>query len=409
MNILFLNHFAGIPQKSDKALRHFNIAKELQKKYNYKCSIITSSQSYLSDQKVNIDKQKIKGIDYYFIDEFSTNKNNLFIKLIRMFSFSLNLFWYFKKNPNKHNPDIIFASSPTLLSCLAAYYFSKKTRAKFIFEIRDIWPLSQVDLHNFSYKHPMIFILKKIEILLHKKSYKVVSNLPYYHNYLNKYKINVNDYIYLPQYIDINYYDKNYIDCDILNEHQEILQSYDKVCIYAGTIGSFYGISYIIDSINTFNSNNNKKIALILIGDGDYKTIAEDYLEKNKINDIFIFDTVSKSYLFSLMKKCSFSILSLPDNETHEYGIASLKSIDYLYAGIPILMIGPFKQYSILRKSSYQFNAEFGNISEMLNEYHKLSNLDISKKERIKRDYHNILENHCSARTVKKELKEIFI
>ena len=60
MNILFLNHFAGIPQKSDKALRHFNIAKELQKKYNYKCSIITSSQSYLSDQKVNIDKQKNK-------------------------------------------------------------------------------------------------------------------------------------------------------------------------------------------------------------------------------------------------------------------------------------------------------------------------------------------------------------
>ena len=228
----------------------------------------------------------------------------------------------------------------------------------------------------------MIFILKKIEILLHKKSYKVVSNLPYYHNYLNKYKISVNDYIYLPQYIDINYYDKNYIDCDILNEHQEILQSYDKVCIYAGTIGSFYGISYIIDSINTFNSNNNKKIALILIGDGDYKTIAEDYLEKNKINDIFIFDTVSKSYLFSLMKKCSFSILSLPDNETHEYGIASLKSIDYLYAGIPPPTIGPFKQYSILRKSSYQFNAEFGNISEMLNEYHKLSNLDISKKEK---------------------------
>ena len=39
----------------------------------------------------------------------------------------------------------------------------------------------------------MIFILKKIEILLHKKSYKVVSNLPYYHNYLNKYKISVND------------------------------------------------------------------------------------------------------------------------------------------------------------------------------------------------------------------------
>ena len=50
MKILFINHFAGIPEKSDASLRHFNIAK-YQQKYNHECSIITSSQSYLSKKK----------------------------------------------------------------------------------------------------------------------------------------------------------------------------------------------------------------------------------------------------------------------------------------------------------------------------------------------------------------------
>ena len=55
MEILFINHFAGIPEKFDAALRHFNIAK-YQQKYNNKCSIITSSKTYWMGQ----NKQKIK-------------------------------------------------------------------------------------------------------------------------------------------------------------------------------------------------------------------------------------------------------------------------------------------------------------------------------------------------------------
>lgn len=407
MKILFINHFAGIPQERDASLRHFNIAK-LQQQDNHKCSIITSLKSYQSKQKINTSQKFFDDIEYFFVDEFNSNKNTLFIKLLRMFSFSINLFWYLKKNSNKHNPDIVYASSPDLTTCLVAYYFSKKKHAKFVFEIRDIWPKSQVDLHNFSEKNPIIIFLKKIEIFLHKKSDKIVSNLPNYHNYLKKSILSVNNYIHLPQFLDIKYYNKNYIECNISKDHQTIFQSYDEVCIFAGTIGSYYGINFMIDSVQSFNSNNNKKLALILIGDGDYKAKAENYLKNNNINDVFIISTQNKSYLFSLIKKCSFSILSFPDKEIYQYGIASLKMFDYLYVGIPILMIGPFNKYSILKKSTYQFKSQFGNINEMVSEYHKLYNLDRAKKDKIKRDYQNILENYCSTISVKKELNEIF-
>ena len=101
-------------------------------------------------------------------------------------------------------------------------------------------------------------------------------------------------------------------------------------------------------------------------------------------------------------------MLSFPNKEIYEYGIASLKMFDYLYVGIPILMIGPFDKYSILKKSKYQFKSQFGNINEMMDEYYKLCSLDKFKKNEIKRDYINILEQYCSTNAIIKELKEIF-
>ena len=407
MNLLFINHFAGIPKKSDASLRHFNIAK-IQQKYNNQCSIITSSKSYQSQEKFVEKEKTIDGINYFFVDEFSTKRNNLFIKLIRMFSFGINLFWYLKRNSSKHNPDIVYASSPDLVTCLVAYYFSKKKKAKFFFEVRDIWPLSQIQLHNFNKNHPMILFLSQVELFLHKKADKIISNLSYYSRYLEDKKIKYKEFIYLPQFLDTQYYNQNYVKCDILNEHSKIFESYDNVCIYAGTIGKYYGLNYMIDSVRLFNYQKKSKLALILVGDGDYKLEAKDYCKKNNIDDIFIIDTQSKSYLFSLIDRCSFSIVSFPEKEIYKYGIASLKMFDYLYAGVPILMIGPFAKYSILKKSKYQFKSFFGDIDEMIKQYENICNLDLNSKNHIKDDYKNILTNYSSVKSSESIIADIF-
>ena len=69
---------------------------------------------------------------------------------------------------------------------------------------------------------------------------------------------------------------------------------------------------------------------------------------------------------------------------------------DYLYAGVPILMIGPFAKYSILKKSKYQFKSFFGDIDEMIKQYENICNLDLNSKNHIKDDYKNILTNYSS-------------
>lgn len=409
MNILFINHFAGIPKKNEISLRHYYIAKELEKN-GFNCSIITSSKSYQNENKINNLEEVINNIKYFFVDEYDTTTNNLFTKFLRMFSFSYNLYWHLLSNKTNHKADYVFSSSPDLMTCFIAYYFAKRNSAKFIFEIRDIWPLSQEVLHGYSKLHPIIFIFRRIEKFLHKKSDLVVSNLPNYEKYIVDNNLDCKKYIYAPQIIDFDFYKKNYFsDEDLSFEHNHIFKKYNNIGIYSGTIGSYYGIKHMINALIDYNkkSNNENNFALILMGDGDKKDYALRMKEQYNLSNLYILDAQTKSYLFSIHKKCSFGIVSFPDKRLYKYGIASLKMFDYLYSGLPILMLGPFNKYSILKDSQFPFHSNFGDIDQMGIEFDKLCSLDSNKKELITDEYRSLLIKNATINSCSDIISEL--
>lgn len=411
MSVVFINHLAGAPQKNDISLRHFFFAKELKKR-GCESTIITSSNSYFrnSKNKISNTSKSINGIKYFFINESETKSINIFTKLVRMVSFSKNLYLFLSKNQKKINANHVFASSPDLLACLVAYFFSKKISAKFIFEIRDIWPLSQEVLHGYSKIHPVIFLFRRIEKFLHKKSNLVVSNLPNYEKYIFDNNLHCNKYIYAPQIIDFDFYKNNYFsDEDLSFEHNHIFKKYNNIGIYSGTIGSYYGIKHMISALIDYNkkSNNENNFALILMGDGDRRDDALKMKEKYNLNNLYILDAQKKSYLLNIHKKCSFGIVSFPDKRLYKYGIASLKMFDYLYSGIPILMLGPFNKYSILKDSKFPFHSNFGDINQMGIEFDKLCSLAGNQKELIKDEYRSLLIKNATINSCSDIISEL--
>ena len=61
-------------------------------------------------------------------------------------------------------PDAILYSSPALVGFLGVKYLSNEyPDARLVFEVRDIWPLTLVELGGYSPKHPFIRLLQWIE------------------------------------------------------------------------------------------------------------------------------------------------------------------------------------------------------------------------------------------------------
>ncbi len=403
MKVVIINHFAGVPKVNEASLRHYNFAKYFQKK-KIDCSIITSKKNYQKYDSMNDSEESIRDIEYLFVDEPIIKSKSLFAKLTRMLGFSFNLYKYlfFKKNFQKI--DYVLASSPDLFTAFVGYLFAKKKSSKFILEIRDIWPLSQIELHNFSRNHPMIILLKYLENFLHRKADIIISNLPYYEKYLIDHSMPYKEYYYISQVIDKKYYHENYQKIKLNKEHLKIFKSYDFVGIYAGTIGKYYGIENIIKALRLID----KKMAIILMGEGDFKNDAIKLKKEYSLDNLFIIDGSPKSYLFSILDKCSFGIVSFPDKKIYKYGIASLKMFDYLYAKIPLLMMGPFSKYSILKNINIKYKTRFLDIDGIVNQFNRLYEINKQTRLDIAKESRQLLDEKASISLMNNQLDKIF-
>ena len=65
--------------------------------------------------------------------------------------------------------DYVIASSLSILSIIG-YIYSRRLAAKFVFEVRDIWPLTLVDEGGFSQNNPIIRLLGYLEKFGYEKS-----------------------------------------------------------------------------------------------------------------------------------------------------------------------------------------------------------------------------------------------
>ena len=53
-------------------------------------------------------------------------------------------------------PDVVLCSSPSLISFLGAQRLAKRFKARLVFEVRDIWPRTLIELGGHSLKNPFI-------------------------------------------------------------------------------------------------------------------------------------------------------------------------------------------------------------------------------------------------------------
>ncbi|MDC0917541.1 hypothetical protein OAQ61_00325 [Candidatus Marinimicrobia bacterium] len=396
--ILFINHFAGVPRLNERSLRHFILSKNLRSK-DYDPFIITSQNHYhvIRSKKYPYNKVVIiDGVNFIFVRELSFKKNNLFTKFLKMISFSTSLFFaFFLRKIKLDKVKIVYSSSPDLFTSYVSYYIARKNKAKHYFEIRDIWPLSQQILHNFNKNNILIKILSKIEFFLYKNSDFLISPLKNFPAYMKENKIST-PFKFIPQ----TYF--NYND-NLTFSHDLKLDDFDKVGIYAGTVGKFYCIENILKS---FPVELKEKIAIIIIGDGDAFESIKFLANEHNLNNFFILDSVDHSALLSYYTAADFAISSHPDfNELYQYGLCPLKTYDYMYHKLPILFIGNKNFLDI--ESSGLFETNFNDNIALRNAFFSLDKLSRGelKREGIA-NYKSVTKNNSPEMLVQ-NFKEI--
>jgi len=331
--IWIINEYAGAPAYGME-LRHYYISKELARK-NYNVFIITASFSHLlstpKDLKKDYELEKIDGVNYVWIKTLKYKNAHSLKRILKWFQFSTRLYFLqFKKFIER--PDFIIASSPEILHLVPSFLLSKKFKSKFIFEVRDIWPLSLIEVGSLKNKNPLIFLMKKIERFAYKNADCVVSLLPNIESYLIENKVHVKKLVLIPNGIDKKEYD-NIEKLD--NKITSLIPGNRFIVTYAGTFGAANALEYLLKAASLLKDY--KDIHFILVGKGMEENNLKELAKNLKLNNISFIPPVSKSQVQGILKLCNVCYIGWKKEKIYKYGISANKIFDYMYSEKPIL------------------------------------------------------------------------
>ena len=401
-NIWIINEYAGTPYHG-MTFRHYYLAKELVK-LGYKVTIFTSSFSHYKlkqhlEVKNTFTKENIDGIDFIWIRMPDYKAPKSLGRIRNWFLFALKLIFIpFLK---LEKPDSILVSSLPLHPIVSGKYLSNKYKAKLIFEVRDIWPLSAIELGGYSPKNPFIKHLQWLEDFAYKKADAVVTVLANAYEHMKTRGLEESKFNYIP----------NGVSIDEMNQIEELDEKTikqipkDKFIVgYAGTFGIANALDSFVEAAKI--SKNDENIAFVLVGDGKEK---EKLLKLSKdCSNIYFVDAVKKNQVQSVLKYFDVCYIGLKKDPLFKYGVSPNKLFDYMYSGKPILYAidsGDFKPISDIKAG---FNIDSENPQAILEGVLKLYYMPKEEREEMGDNAKKyVIENHDYKYLAEKLIKVI--
>jgi len=341
MNIWYINHYAT-PPPYGLAGRSYSLAINLEK-LGHKVTVICAAWHHfrqhpapLSDQ---YNCQNYDGVDYYHLPARPYQGNGLG-RLLNMLDFSraikkLSLRIDGKELPR---PDLLISSCVHPLVFPPSYKLSKKYNAKLIYEVRDIWPLSLVELIKVPSVHPIVLWFKWIERRAYRQADAVVSLLPNALEHMAPRGLDKRKYHYIPN--GINREEWNAPSVPLPDEHQRVFRRLKKqeklIVIYTGAHGPPNALDQILGLVK-LNKDKNRPYHFVLIGEGIEKEKLMKRAKEEAIPFVTFLPKISKQQVITALKLADACFIGLKNVPVFRFGISPNKLGDYLMASKPII------------------------------------------------------------------------
>jgi len=261
------------PDKAGPAVYAYQLSEHISNK-NFKMYNITCRPEGIFDKKKQINNYF--KIEYIPIKATRWDAGSL-KQLLFLLSFGLNSFKKVLKLHRKYRIDLIHCDNPAITGLIASVF-------NLLFKIPFIYTQHGLDSH-----FKLNFLLEIKIIYPHSANYIIVSRkmIPFF----KKNKLDIKKLIWIPVGVDL----KKFFHVKTKEEKEKIiselnlssiLKTDDLIIIYVGYMDLKQKVLGMIDFINGFNrflidlnENEKKKIKLLFLGEGKYKSLLEKELK----------------------------------------------------------------------------------------------------------------------------------
>ena len=322
-----------------RAPRNFSLMKSLVAQ-GYKVQVLTSTSNHFTTAphfKGAYYTEFIDGVEVTWVKSMHYQKTYSIRRIISWLDFELKALLLRKSA--LIDADYVIASSLSILSIISGYILSRRLAAKFVFEVRDIWPLTLVDEGGFSQKNPIIRMLGYLEKFAYRKADLIIGTMPNLEEHVRNVAPQISsNVICVPMG-----YSNWHLECqaNLLEGYEKEYLPQDKFIVtHLGSIGLSNALETLTNCAGQLSAHSN--IHFLVVGQGD--SLSQLKAVTSNLENITFAPHVPKEEVQSLLKKSDLLFFSSSNTEIWKYGQSLNKLVDYMLSGRPI--IGSYSGYA---------------------------------------------------------------
>jgi len=383
--IWWLNHHAAKPENQVGA-RHYSLAKSLNQ-FGIRTIIITGSYDHNRGYRFPELKSDIyspvsrtyDGVDFCSIPTPAYKGNASIGRVKNMLAFYFGAMKYFRGKTNIPKPDLIIGSVVHPFAAYAGYRLSKYYKVPFVYEVRDLWPRTLVELGRISSKHPFVILLDKLDGFLAKKAKLIITTAPLMKNhYKERFGIPEEKCLWITN--GTSFTKNTPTPMRRIGEDDVIEVG------YTGTIGFANGIKEFLEELINVPKDIVKRFNFTFVGPGPLKEALAHYAEENALPVVFK-DSVPKDKVWNILQEFDMFLVILLKSDLYKNGLSMNKMSDYHAAAKPIIMMGKAAENPVLISESGYVTEQMGKLSKLLKKILNDSNEQYELKSLYGRKY----------------------
>lgn len=329
MTIWFIHHYAVSPS-SPGGTRHFNTARWLVRQ-GHRVRIVASSYHYQSQSETreygdeHLQSEMIEGVEFVWV-RTRPYRGNSVGRVLNLLSFAWRVLRANLRAADGGAPSVVLGSSPQPFAALAARILARRHGARFVYEVRDIWPQTLVELGRTSRWNPVILAFAWIERHCARQADAVVTLLPGSVPHLVKCGARPDRIVHVP----------NGVDLMQAGPVRPLPTGATCTFLYAGAIGVANGLDTVVEAAARLVKSA-PAVRIVLLGEGPELHRLRAEVARRGLGNVEFRAPVPKAAVHEVLAGADAFLMVLRDSPVFQWGISPNKLFDYLAAGRPVV------------------------------------------------------------------------
>jgi len=341
MNIVYIEHYAGTPALGME-FRPYYLAREWVRA-GHRVQMLAASYSHVRARQPEVGakprNETVDGIAYRWYPTRRYEGNGLG-RVRNIWEFLSQVWRDTDRIAREMKPDVVIASSTYPMDIWVARRLARRCKAKLVFEVHDLWPLSPIELSGMSPKHPFARLCAKAESDAYRDADVVVSMLPCVHTYMASRGLDLDKLLIVPNGISPDDWATapQPLREDVAGALAIARAVGETVVGYAGSMGEPNALDTLLDAAALLrNDPVGGNLRFVLVGDGHLRAHLEARVRKERLGNVTLLAPIPKLQVPALLAQVDIAYIGWQRVPIYRFGIAPNKLMDYMMAGRAVL------------------------------------------------------------------------